>query len=604
MSDTGCNCDDCKAMAAPKPPKVKNNGEPRTQKARGILKGLPELNAHHSYVGGSFQFPQHFLIQDEAGLEPWKKQKLKFFARPCPEFPRHGFVESRPIDSFEKLRDLFTEVIKEDPNGELLLGPSFPDVKFNAIYTDFGSLAIGPGNDGATGGKGSMQLTVAPSILDEKIKKVGGIKPEDAAYFEVVYAPSGPGSTYNYPNLVQMRGGPIINAAERDFIPEKVTVTNVIVPNEDLLVWAKQVENLAPGTAVWGDGHTLASHAAVHCIVHKIPFLTSRKPEVGEQLVPSANAKQNALSLKDFRKGVMVGIKSLKYTTSHMKDAFVFSLSVLHNWAYLRNTEHAAYLFGAAIATLEKICSSLVLGEYRHTRDSSYYGQSRDTVYEKAISTTGFTYVKRMKDAFESFHLTPWKAGFGGDPWAMCAYYSIRLWNALASAYNKESDKMSDKDVASIMDIFNGMINLSHNNGWWFNKIAANDVLDMAAKLPGFAATHAAVFYLEVCEQVKSVQVPKKLELIPIKDPFFMDKTKGACTMYVTKDRLDWVVFKTQKGFKRATKYDLTEKQRLALKEKISKTGKGKIYLTPQKSGSFKLGNRKFDPPCKLEAAK
>lgn len=601
MSD--CNCADCEAMRKPKAPKIKDSGEPRTQKARGILKGLPTLLNNNPVLGHGFQFPQHFLIQSEAGLEPWKNKGINFFARPCPEFPRHGFVESRPINSFEKLGELFSEVVKEDPNGELLLGPSFPNVAFNAIYTDFGSLAIGPGNDGATGGKGSMQLTVAPTTLGNEVKSAGGIKNDDGAYFEVIYAPFG-GSKFNYPHLVQMRGGPVINAAERDFVPEKTTVTNVIIPNEDLLAWAKQVENLPKGTAVWGDGHTLASHAAVHCIVHKIPFITSRKPEVGEVLAPSANAKQRNLSINDFRRGVMVGMKSIKYTVSHMKDAFVFSLSVLHNWAYLRNTEHAAYLLGAAVATLEKICSSLVLGEYRHTKSSSYFGQSRNTVYEKAIATTGFTYVKRMKDAFESFHMSPWKSGFGGDPWAMCAYYSIRLWNALAAVYNKKAETLSDKDVANIMDTFNGMINLSHNNGWWFNKITTNDALDMAAKFPGFAAASSATFYLEVCEQVKSVQLAKKLDMIPINDPFFMDKTKGACSMYITKDRLDWVVFKTQKGFKRATKYELTDKQRAALKEKVSRLAKGKLYLAPQKNGSFKLGNRKFNPPCKLEASK
>jgi hypothetical protein len=586
----------------PRPPKAKDV-VPRTQKARGIINGLPALFNHNSFLCSSFQLPQHYLIQSEADLEPWKNKNFNFFARPCPEFPRHGFVESRPIGSFDKLASLFAEVVKEDPNGELLLGPSFSNVAFNAIYTDFGSLSIGPGNDGATGGKGSMQLTVAPTILSDAIKSAGGIKGEDAVYFEVIYAPSS-WSKFNSPHLVQMRGGPAINAAERDFIPEKMTVTNVIIPNEDLLVWAKQVENLPAGTVVWGDGHTLASHAAVHCIVHNIPFITSRKPEVGETLAPSAKAKQKALSLEDFRRGVMVGMKSIKYTTSHMKDAFVFSLSVLHNWAYLRNTEHAAYLLGAAVATIEKICSSLVLGEYRHAKNSSYYGQSRNTVYEKAISTTGFTYVKRMKDAFESFCTTSWKSGFGGDAWAVCAYYSIRLWNALAAVYNKKADTLSDDDVASIMDTFNGMINLSHNTGWWFNKIASSDVLDMAAKLPGFAAASSAIFYLDVCEQVKSVQLAKKLDSITITDPFFVDKTKGVCYMYVTRDRLDWVVFKTQRGFKRATKYELTDKQRTALKEKISKLDNGKLYLKPQKNGSFKLGNRKFNPPCKLEASK
>lgn len=594
-----CTCDDCVASNTKV---VLKNGEIRTQKAKGIMKGLPALNSNHPYLH-DFIFPMHYLIQNEDHLNNWKTKPCKYFARPCPEFPKHGFVESRPIDSYDKLCALFAEVVKEDPHGEVLLGPHFPHVDFNAIYTDFGSLSIGPGNDGATGGKGSIQLTVAPSKLSNKVKEAGGIKEGDGTYFEVVYASSKPGG-FPVPNMVQMRGGPIINAAERDFIPEKTVVTNVIIPNEDLLVWAKQVENLVPGTAVWGDGHTLASHAAVHCIIHKIPFITTHKPEVGEALAPSVNAKQKPMALKDFQRGVATGIQSLKVSKDHMKDGLIFSLSVLHNWAYIRNSENAAYLFGAAIALMEKICSSLVLGEYRHAKNSAYYGKGREDVYERAVSSPGFTYLKKMKDAFESFHNTKWKSGFGGDPWAMCAFYSIKLWNATAQVYNKKTNTLSDKDIASIMDLFNGMINLSHNNGWWFNKIAGQNSLDMAAKLPGLAAAHSAVFYLNVCEQVKSVVPTKTLPKISIKDTFFMDKTKGACFMFITKDRLSWATFKTQKGFKRSTKFNTTEKQLEGIREKMKASSRGRIYLTPNKNGSFKLGNKTFTPPCKLEAAK
>lgn len=597
---TECGCADCVASNVKK---VLKNGEIRTQKAKGIIRGLPELSSQHPYMH-DFKFPQHILIQNEEQAKAYKDKAINYFARPCPEFPRHGFVESRPISSYNELKALLDEVIKEDPHGEILLGQKYADVAFNAIYTDFGSLSIGPGNDGATGGKGAIQLTVAPSKLHANVKKIAGIKQDDGAYFEIIYAAANKMDGYHYPNLVQLRGGPVINAAERDFIPEKMTIKEVIIPDDDLLIWAKRVENLAPGTAVWGDGHTLASHAAVHCIVHKIPFITSFQPKVGDQLAPSENAKQKSLAIKDFRRGVAAGIKSVKFKTGHMKDAFIFSLSVLHNWAYLRNSEHAAYLFGAAISVLEKICSSLVLGEFRHTKSSSYYGQSREKVYEKAIDTPNFIYLKKMKDAFESFSATRWKSGFGGDPWAMCAYYSIRLWNAVAHVYNKSAETMSDKDIAHIMDLFNGMINLSHNNGWWFNKIAAQNSLDMAAKLPGFAAAHSAVFYLNVCESVKSVAVPKSIPTIVIKDPFFMDKSKGACSMYITKDRLNWTTFKTQRGFKRCTKFDLTEKQQQMLREKLKKSGHNRVYLTPAKSGNFKLGNRIFNPPCKLEATK
>lgn len=593
-----CNCAECINTRAKKSPK---SGEPKTQKARGIMRGLPQLCQMHGLT--EFRYPQHYLIQDETQARAWEAAgKINFFARPCPQFPRHGFVESRPVKSIEEIKTLLEEVLKEDPNGELLLGQAHKHVTHNAIYTDFGSLSIGPGNDGATAGKGSMQLTVAPSALDPSVRHMSGMKSEDGAYFEVIYCADSNGG-HAYPNLVQVRGGPVINAAERDFIPHEVTVSNVVIPDDDLLVWAKRVESFAPGTVVWADGHTLASHAAVHCIIHKIAFITSRQPSIGEKLAPSANAAQIPLSRDDFKRGVMVGSQSLKFTTSHMKDAFIFSLSVLHNWAYLRNTEHAAYLLGAAVALLEKICSSLCIGEYRHTKDSDDCGESREKVYEKAMSSNNFNFIKKLKEAFDSFHKTKWKSGFGGDPWAMCAFYSIRLWNAASKVYNKGTKSISDQEVASIMDTFNGMINLSHNNGWWFNKIAAQGVLDMAAQMPGFSALHSAKTYLDVCEYAKSAQLIDKLPDVKMREPFFMDKSKGACSMYITTDRPSWITFKTQKGFKRSTKIELTDKQNDALRDKLSKSPKGRVYLTPVKNGTFKLGNRVFNPPCKLEAA-
>lgn len=572
--------------------------KPTTQKAKGIINGLPHFFAINPKLE-DFSFATHHLIKTEADID--QHFPRKYFARPCPATPKHGFVESRLISTAEEAKDLLKEVLLEDVMGELLLGSAFDDVKYNSILTEFGALSIGPGNDGATGGKGAIQFSVAPTIISKECKNVSGIADDDAGYFEIIYTKGGEHKLT--PSVVQLRGGPVVDCSSNDYIPADVVVKSVVIPSDDLLVWAKQVDSFEEGTVVWGSGHTLSSHAAVHCVLHKVPFVTTFEPIVGQTIEKSSNADQKPLATSSFTKGMAAGLTlTTTHGTSAMRERLRFSLAILHNWAYIRNSSGAAELLGAAISSLEKICASLVLGEFRHAENSPHRSYSRESLYHKAFLSKTNSYISKMKAAFDSFSKDTWKSGFGGEPWALCAFYSINLWNAAADICNSKDENISDSNIAKLIDVFNGMINLSHNNGWWFNKIADNSLLDMAAQHSGFCAAKVAPLMVDILELSKSATIKQGIKKIDIECPYFIDVKRGACSMFVNKDRLQWATFRTQTGLNRQIYLDLTVAQTAALKKKFGENGK--VFLTAQKNGMFKLGNLRIKSPCKLEGLK
>lgn len=601
MSETSILSSEPKAPSSESDSITKRDG-PQTQKARGIINGIGALLDQYPFTWSYFYRAYHHLIQDFNHIGVYAHRSGgKFFARPCPITPKHGFVESRLVSSYEEIVSLFKETLAEDPNGELLLGPAFHNISFNAIYTETGCLSIGPGNDGATGGKGSVQFPVSPIVIKDEVKATAGIGKDDVAYLEIVYG-SLTKSRYTSPHLVQMRGGPAINAVDSDYIPEQITVTNVIVPNENLLIWAKQVESISPGTVVWGAGHTLSSHAAVHCIIHKIPFITSHEPAVGEVISPSNNVEQKALSTLAFKQGIMSGLKSDLSQHYGKAQLLAFSLSILHNWAYLRNTEYAPQLLGNAIATFQKICLSLILGEHRHKGNAGYHGMERNAVYEDVLQKNSCRQFEKLVSAFDSFTKEHWKAGFGGNRWAICAHYCIELWNEMSKAYNSTQEYVPDEHVTSLISSFNKMINLSHNNGWWLNKITSSDILDMAAQTPGLTAAYAAPLFINAIEASKSAKLLNRLFKIKVDDIYFKDTSHGMCTAYI--DSNSWLTILTEQDKKQSAYVSFSSKQKEWIESNLSTSGNNKIYLRHIGKDKFSLGPWTIRVPFKMEWSK
>jgi hypothetical protein len=151
---------------------------PKTQKAKSILFGCAELQEQSSYIYSLRGYGTKSLIlkdpilisskKDITDLDPkfWKDKKI--FARPCPKVPRHGFVDSRVISNKEELKSLYKEVLKEDPQGEIVLTNFLDNAVCNAVLTTGGTISIGPGHNGATAGKNSFSFPVKPEELPLK----------------------------------------------------------------------------------------------------------------------------------------------------------------------------------------------------------------------------------------------------------------------------------------------------------------------------------------------------------------------------------------------------------------------------------------------------
>lgn len=495
----------------------------KTQKAKGIFVGLNNVLdvSNLAVVSTRYYKNGYFLIDSKKAAKEFAKNykhiygyacSFDFFARPCPLNPSHGFVESRPISSEKEMLDIFDEVRRADPKGELILAPKFNKVDYNAIYVDDGLISIGPGNDGATSGKNSISFPVAPSKYRTKFKKAAGIKSE-SVYMEAIK----PAKSKIEPNLwhiVQLRGGPKMETSGVDYIPENSKVTSVVKPHDDLLKWAEEVSNFSPGTVVYGNGHTLASHAAVHCLLHNIPFITSFKPKVGDTIKKTEEKKYN-IKKEDFRRGVLwaLNVNLNKFNTLEL---FYFAFSSLHNWNFIRKSEHAGYILGAAMGTLSCLASALVLGEYRHCNEthrhtklnissSKFSGKSRNCVYKDVLSDNSYSVLKNLPDSLYSFNYGDWSSGYGSKPWAVCATETIGLYTDLVRVYNSRTKNLSEKEYKKLISRFNMLINLVHNNGWWFNKISELSDMENCSSRPAMSALACANVYYSAIKGAKAI---------------------------------------------------------------------------------------------------
>lgn len=494
-----------------------------TQKALGILQGIPHLLQGTTKFRTYVDAPDHRLVRSAADVDKTFSYhnytvyppSLPMFARPCPKRPRHGFIESRTVRTVEEIKKLMNKVLKEDPEGELLLGSHYENVISNAVCVSSGLLSVGPGNDGATGGKDSVSFPIA-QFADETLKKKSKIRKNDALYIEAILP-----EHHSQWTLTQVRGGPNLSVGSEDFIPFNLVVKQVIVPCEDLLEWEKKVKKIGKGTVVYGNGHTLASHAAVHCVLHDIPFVVSHLPKVGEKLTVTENGKHNRkMKRNQFRRGAYLAFSRLfprrEAYRDNFGDMFRFCFAVLHNWARLKESPHADWLLGVAVTMFAKLCAALVLGEYRHYDGDIRNHEGRIGVYRNVMTHTR-KYVPLLHKAFKHFYTKHWNSGFGGMPWANCAWYTIEMWRSIISAYNSKATHMSSKDVARLMDIMNRTINQAHNNGWWFNKIATQEDMTFAAKHPALMALSVADIFYYSAREVEKVKVKSGLGINQLK---------------------------------------------------------------------------------------
>lgn len=436
----------------------------RTQKAQGIIR-LSENPIE------PFRTLRFLLVLDEADIPD---DGYPFFARPCPVRPRHGFVESRICTSKEEVLALFQEVKEADPEGELVLMPPIY-AGANWIVTPF-AMTLGPGNDGATAGKGAI---VFPFSLQGIPIWEDLLGEGEVPYIEAVQR-----ATDKALFAVQYRSGPPTGASP-DYIPREVRVERVFVIRDDniaLLDWENLVKTFPEGTVVYHPGGALSSHYGVHCVANGVPYLVSRKPQVGETLHPASEgwSKEDLLYLAE-------QIRKAELRPSPM-NGVAQALAILHGVGFALSTKpQGAFLevLAGAMVALARYTAGASVAELRYARSHREGGVpcnvwealrealdldieevNRDEVYEGALAWDLAAVHTALAHAAHTFALFGWERGYGGRKWAS-ATKAARIYAERLLRFAKRPTR---RGLASLVKAANHLLHANHNNGWYLNK--------------------------------------------------------------------------------------------------------------------------------------
>lgn len=478
----------------------------RSQKARGIMY-LMQLASELSLRTPATSPIYKVTHPIDFNPNHW----VRTIARPCPVRPRHGFVDSRQVKTWKEVETIRRETYEADPDGELLFMEMIP-ADVNAIIHP-GGFVLGPGTDGATAGRQTVNLPVGHDYQMFS-RETYGLQPDDAPYLELVQV-----KNKDTPFLVQVRAGPMIGG-EPDYVPEAMIVQDVVEidGSEDLLEWETRAQNMAgSGVVVYHPGGSLASHFGVHCALNGVPYVTTHRPEISDPLEPVGDAptwdEEAAAMLAR-----MVASYDLHQPTqpgrNWMKPTAIRSMATLHALGSLMRCEHehALKLTAWSLTNLPRVLAGMVLGETRHMLDNcnqkshtmplldlmpgnmyaSIRSHDRDQVYDAARNLTLPQTRDGLYVAMQAFENLGWHGGFGGPRWQEIASRSLRFTDAVIELVNERNPQALHRALSH----FNVVVNLAHNNGWWFNKIMEKEFADAVAQMPALGLVSGDVYEL------------------------------------------------------------------------------------------------------------
>ena len=463
-----------------------------TQKTKGIM-ALSKLSLPYVEV-----LPYHIIQTSENISKIFASIYYKStFARPCPSTPRHGFLESRLVTTEVEVVTMLDEVLRLDPNGELLL-MRYINASHNMVWTP-GLLTIGLGNDGATSGKDAITVPTAQTLpfihQDEgkatKILQDVGIT--DAPYLEFVVK-----SIQHAIYITQLRDGPKLEYS-KDYIPKQVKVTKVLNANDypDLLQWETTIHEASKevGTVVYHRGGALSSHYGVHCKINEVTYMTSFSPKIGQTLEPT-NSVRHGLDASLVLDGIAEGLV-LRLDRDRYAQYAVFTLACLHNLAYF--TKDESRYVGIAIAILLRLGIAACKGESRRNIHGKIgkdiQGLNRDQVYEKVLNDFQKG-IRRLGYTEYTFRNGKWDMKMGGAAWADCTKANIELFNLVITLYRSLGEENQEDEFRKLLEAYNKNINQAHNNGWYLNKYVNEDWFNYASKSGSLPAIHCgSLFY-------------------------------------------------------------------------------------------------------------
>ena len=336
---------------------------------------------------------------------------FKAFLRACPEFARHGVLESIEVDSdtmVDTYAHLRAVMLKEDPNGCMILQPFVPATS-SMVMAPNQYAVVGPDHDGVTAGHGrQIYFLMNPNETNcvEQFKAIGH---EPNTYeLEFVYERS---PLYQVEkietgriNFTQVRGAPphldivapftyevigedgnptLTVAKDSGCIPTgSVTATEVWVSTGlEEVAWLE--ENITKGKVPDGfvishPPGSLLSHVCAHARQHDVPYIVA-DVVVGETWVEGSDswvAKEEGIPIeacpydalhRDYRLDFEAGLKlsQRRWQRQHGWFAHFF-----HQWVGGANlNKENAILSGAFSGWAVKAALGLCLGEMRHSKN-------------------------------------------------------------------------------------------------------------------------------------------------------------------------------------------------------------------------------------------
>jgi len=549
-----------------------NSFPARGQKIKGILglsdyiKGMVDYKKIHNAVVVSENHDvlgihhKHYNVNKRFEFEDIWPSVVGKFMRPVPKVPKHGFVDSRKVNTKEDVEKVIEEIRATGEEPEFIALP-FIDCSYSSVITP-DNIALGKGHDGATQGDGAYVLSL--EVGDEQREQLNGLfwdvkekycpnclktypynhymswTSKDECdecdevllnkwpYVEVLYE-----DNLTMPTVVQLRSGP-----EMKIESERVKVKKVVKINSsmDLLEWDKlahalkqEIENSPNGSysrivpVVWHPGGAYTSHFGVHCKDNKIPYLTSLENPCKEGDVIEVGVKSE-MDLESLRQGLVLGfetkLEGLELDGRRKAKRFLKNfISTLHAYSLfdLGNSEVARFV-GYSFAVGSRIIAGLPMGEARHLREARE--MIENVIGEEFEGVTCAN--NKMKHKMCScgscrgyIYTTAWKLGIEKLIEGSLAAYNGFLLKDWSSSFGGKAwaectkslldvfiamreflREPSKENGSEIVDKVNVMVNLAHNTGWFLNKLVEKSDFDKAHKLPHFSISPEIAFRL------------------------------------------------------------------------------------------------------------
>ena len=381
-----------------------------SQKAKSLLKYISEFKSGR----GEWRAPatELILLEDDFDVVDAAftrvTESADGFLRTCPEFARHGVLESIRVsrDNLRKhLKHLKDTMEREDENGCLILQP-FTEATSSCVLAPQQYAAVGINHDGITAGHGFnlyFHLDESDTQLSDHMASIGHKR--GTYELEFISQLKGNNNVDRHPDmemyLTQVRGAPPHPPRAPPFtytddLPpweDLVADTDVAIPGgrvtvkevrhmtglEDVIFLEREItkETMPEGFVVSEPNGSLLSHICAHCRAHEIPYIVG-EVEIGQTWVegsPTWGAVEGDTAIvpapydpcapslmSEFNRG-------LEMSRTHWQRQQGWLAHFFHQWVGMNyNGSKSALLAGGFVGWMCKAILGLSLGEMRHSR--------------------------------------------------------------------------------------------------------------------------------------------------------------------------------------------------------------------------------------------